>query len=1625
MIFSVNAVWEQFQSDDLNTGKSNGIGYFDSNTITNFTNNLDGNDKQILVSDIDNNGKNEIIIFSGNYLKVFDNKLNLIDEKFVGKLQGQPTILDMDQDAFREIVFISNISSLAYFFAYEYNSSFKQEFNFTVANGAIGSGIKCTALDATKICVFMDNAQYVHIVNMTSQVDNSYNTSVYNDTREKVPAIGSLHNDNGLEAVFWFDENNNNQYGLLVFDLINRSLDFNFNNSGIVDDITVPYSVFGDRFVLKGHPVLADLNNDNKLEIAVSVFYDDNIPLFETFDWFTELFVYDHNGSQLFRECEERASSSDGNCNDGSSTTSKWEGTNPFVLDSNNDGIDEICFIKDKKFFSNFKNMSINCYDYSGSKILDSEITPEAGTIKIATVADMNNDGIMEIVTENNIYALNGTSIFSHNFGFNFAIPVDIDGNNGLDLILSKNSQTIIYLDDFDTVEASNVSIIPLIPSEDENLACYWVVKGDGILTANVSWYKNNILHSTETNIGCINDSICAVKSEISSSLISKSDIWKCSVSASNGIFNTYDRFKEIKILGKTSEWTESCNLQENLCRQSGKGYFDSSIIENISTDDGMNFEPIAADINNDGKNEIVIFSGSKLKIFNHSLGLINEIDVGILVGQPTIFNIDNDDNKEIVFIVNISSINYLMAYEYNINFNAKCNITLSNGAIGSGIKCAEVNDAKSCFFKDNKNVFYNFNMSSCRQNANLSTNNMTDTTATIPSILDYDKDGKLEGVWWFNDDNDNFMGIAVIELENMQFDTGFNEIGFIDDVIDGSSDFRYTPGYENVKGNPVFYQSDNAGGYEILVAWDNERYFHSFSGHTCFRSNLKLFDTDGDLLWKNTPATDCPIGTTGVFNCDISTPILVDADKDGYDDVCFIMGGDDTCYTNAPDDYFYCLDRFGNNVDSYPKDTSDVNKYGHLSANLDTNMYLADMDNDGKEEMIGVGYIWNLDGTILAKNYSDFLTYAPIPIDLDKNKALDLLWTKNGLTTIFLDNNNYFYDFEITENDILFQKDNVKVTVHNNGNLYAENTAIWAINTDTLENETGFVSIEGNGKTTLNFNLNFSNGQEIMVKANYDDKFNESNKGNNFAFKKFEGFPYVFVSVNLEINSLEEEFTNYIKDNLKSSYYSDKESNADIKIYIGKNNLFNKQKLGFTKNKFDYYYDFGNIYFKNKVGSFPYNGLLASYKDSDIINILIYGNEIDGNIAAVKEFINNEPDFVNIGNENSFFVDDENAVAIKVFDFLHNTGNENNYKKDNDAFKGVVRSALRDEMYNEQDYTVTSASGVNLQLRNLKPNASSMYLSYLNDSGVPVELPVVLARGLWSNLSTWQVLASELSNEGRDAWLIEITGGPEQDCDSCPDYTFDNLTDDYVPSLLNGVLTFTGKDKIQYVGFSNGCRATLSSLEKNKFDSNKIETFIGVGCPGAFDDQSLISKYLKIHGERIKNDLGGKSHITLSDLGKSLKKFCEDNVCTYLATGLSNSVGSKISYNLAVKYLFFINSSDDKQPGENLSLDYFLIIHGYLPTFHRFLGFLIPTVTKHDLMVVTEDADAIYSNIVSNNKTHLRVLGMHGTPEALKDVFSLPDKSSTKRLIKKYLKKEPLNTIEKILNLVNSTDSR
>ena len=127
----------------------------------------------------------------------------------------------------------------------------------------------------------------------------------------------------------------------------------------------------------------------------------------------------------------------------------------------------------------------------------------------------------------------------------------------------------------------------------------------------------------------------------------------------------------------------------------------------------------------------------------------------------------------------------------------------------------------------------------------------------------------------------------------------------------------------------------------------------------------------------------------------------------------------------------------------------------------------------------------------------------------------------------------------------------------------------------------------------------------------------------------------------------------------------------------------------------------------------------------------MIAGNDIEGDVASVKEFIKNQDLFLNTQDVNSFFVDDLNPEAVKVYDYMHLPGNDAHYKENSNEFRLILSNALNDRMFSQIDYSVNTFDGIPLRMRNLKPEISTDYLDYLESNGMPVQYPVLISRGI------------------------------------------------------------------------------------------------------------------------------------------------------------------------------------------------------------------------------------------------------------------------------------------------------
>ncbi|MBI2139462.1 PQQ-like beta-propeller repeat protein [Candidatus Woesearchaeota archaeon] len=545
---------------------------------------------------------------------------------------------------------------------------------------------------------------------------------------------------------------------------------------------------------------------------------------------------------------------------------------------------------------------------------------------------------------------------------------------------------------------------------------------------------------------------------------------------------------------------------------------------------------------------------------------------------------------------------------------------------------------------------------------------------------------------------------------------------------------------------------------------------------------------------------------------------------------------------------------------------------------------------------------------------------------------------------------------------------------------------------------ETFGFRIYANSSRELSTSWDVERGHEITVILDPDNNLNEVGRIDNIASKLFFGLTKYYLRSDVPPDVADIEIAKFLKGNIPGAEFVTASDDADVEILVARHNpLIVWHFSALEENGWGF--QGGGLRFQDKFCNKPYCAVVGSKNVNGKQKVAIEANDIEGFIAGAKEFAANKEKF--ISREAAMFLGEEYVPAIGVFDFLHNSFNKAFYKQNSTAFASLVKRALEDDMQDEDQVNAT-VNGVNLRLLHLKPAYSENFTAFRDEAG----LPVVLGHGLWSNLDSWKDFGVELaSEEGKDTWLIEITGGPDTDCagketDDCPNYNFSTLTDEYVPALLNKVISSTNKSKLQYVGFSNGCRSVLSSLEKGEFDANKVETFVGVGCPGAFNGSSIFSELVDNHGSNTLANLNNKSvrHVTLEKVRDTIIQDCGFDISCQLGRILTGE-GNFISFNLLSNYFAFIQNKEDGQPGKNLELDNFAILFG-------------SGLEGSDGIVTKIDAIQIYDQ-VNANKTLLKVFATHK---------GIEDKDSSKDLIIKLLNKQEFGFLERNLNLVNSS---
>ena len=142
-------------------------------------------------------------------MKLFDEHLNLINEKYTGNLSGQFDLKNMYSDSYIEIIAVLNAANEDYYQVWEYNGTeFNIEQNFSVAEQGGFQDITCLDFDLDNVmeCIFRDYHGIIHSYQLdaTSASDDELGINISDDgvTSSNVnlpPSIVDFDNDNDID----------------------------------------------------------------------------------------------------------------------------------------------------------------------------------------------------------------------------------------------------------------------------------------------------------------------------------------------------------------------------------------------------------------------------------------------------------------------------------------------------------------------------------------------------------------------------------------------------------------------------------------------------------------------------------------------------------------------------------------------------------------------------------------------------------------------------------------------------------------------------------------------------------------------------------------------------------------------------------------------------------------------------------------------------------------------------------------------------------------------------------------------------------------------------------------------------------------------------------------------------------------------------------------------------------------------------------------------------------------------------------------------------------------------------------------------------------------------------------
>lgn len=862
------ADWTMFQKDPIGHGAQEGTGIVAS-TTTEFTNNLYGGNHQPLVADLDNDNENELVVFSGNYLRILDRYAKLKGEKVVGALQSQPSLAQYDGKPHKEIVGIVNRNGQNYYTVWRYTggvNGFTTVQEAFVATSTIGA-VKCVEFDGEQggeECVFKGSDGTVSIYNRAGLLRN-FDVSAGSgpDGNVFVPAFYDVNGDRRVDGAFM----HNNILTLL-----------DINGTTTTKDLTSD----GFQFPYAGRWDVTFTTSRPSIILAAA------FPLLSCEIFFERcksyLLSYLPNGEQQWAHAYQYTVSCVPPC---SGRYGAPPLTYPRVIKLPLPQ-GETVSVAGVYNGDSFRGTALFRYNANGTLIQQINIPETRWEFDTVSFADFTNDGDPEFITRQGIYAPNGTQVMPLALAGS-PIAADVDRDGMLDIVMTTPGNTkIIY---FRVVAPPPGP--PAVPQEPNN-----------------AWL----------------------------------------------------------------------NLQRDgrgSALQPGSAWFSQTSVSRIATSTGSSFQPLVADLDANGDQEIVIVNGGTLLVYDRGMRLKASLPLGFIGSQFAIVQYDRDPQLEIVGVVAGAQWFY-GALEFdgqNLLFQQIVPVS-TNGGIPSHVRCTDFDGDQDmdCAFKDSLGAAYFYDAAGHSRMFDVSGGTGNDTKPFVPAFDDIDRDGIMETFFVHNG------RMTAVDRNGIKWQS---------DV----SPFLYATSFVEVT------TADLDGGHKEIVAT-----FHNtgtvWLGNNA--SHLAVFQSDGTPLWSK------PLqyrmensGSIQTISSPINSPLVTDVDRDGFDEIGIMSvtgtrwsGGYD--YTDVSIAYYEYDGAWRWSV-----------SFGNLWHNNNDQMLsgstFADMNGDGHLDWITAQRIVSpLDGRTIYEFGDTVRPYAPVPVHLGFG-CLSLLYSKPGESGIYL----------------------------------------------------------------------------------------------------------------------------------------------------------------------------------------------------------------------------------------------------------------------------------------------------------------------------------------------------------------------------------------------------------------------------------------------------------------------------------------------------------------------------------------------------------------------------------------------------------------------------------------------